>query len=54
MYARILSIALKGVALAMGIAVVVLNSLGTLAISSALTILGLGLFCLALESLQKR
>ena len=53
MVKRIVSIALKGVALAMGIAVIVLNFLGSLAIGSALTLLGIGLAALALESMQK-
>jgi len=52
MYKRITSIVLKGIALAMGIAVVVLNTLGSLNVGSALTMLGIGLFTLALASLQ--
>ena len=53
MVKRIVSIALKGVAHAMGIAVISLNFLGSLAIGSALTLLGIGLAALALEPLQK-
>jgi len=52
MYRRITSIVLKGIALAMGIAVVVLNTLGSLNVGSAMTVLGIGLFALALASLQ--
>jgi hypothetical protein len=53
MVMRITSIVLKGIALAMGVAVVVLNTLGSLTIGSAITLLGLGLVALALESMQK-
>jgi hypothetical protein len=53
MVKRISSIVLKGIALAMGAAVIVLSTLGSLAIGSAITMLGLGLAALALESLQK-
>jgi hypothetical protein len=40
-------------ALATGVAVIVLSTLSSLAIGSAITLLGLGLAALALESLQK-
>jgi hypothetical protein len=53
MYKRITSIALKGIALAMGTAVIVLNILGSLTIAAAIPMLGLGLAALAIESLQK-
>jgi hypothetical protein len=53
MVKRISSIALKGIALATGVAVIVLSTLDSLAIGSAITLLGLGLAALALESLQK-
>lgn len=53
MYKRILSIALKGIAIAMGVAVVVLNTLGTLDIESAIPMLGLGLVALAIAAMQK-
>ena len=36
----------------MGVAVIVLNLLGTLTVGSAITLLGLGLAALALASLQ--
>jgi hypothetical protein len=53
MVKRITSIALKGIALATGVAVIVLSTLGSLAIGSAITLLGLGLAALALESMQR-
>jgi hypothetical protein len=53
MVKRITSIALKGIALAMGVAVIVLSTLNSLAIGSAITLLGLGLAALALVSMQK-
>ena len=43
---------LKAVALAMGIVVVVLNILGNLEVSTAMTFLGSGLAALALVALQ--
>jgi len=51
-YRQIVNIACKGVALAMGVAIIVLNTLGTLTMSSAVPMLGLGLAALALASLQ--
>ena len=53
MVKRITSIALKGIALATSVAVIVLSTLGSLAIGSAIALLGLGLAALALESMQK-
>jgi hypothetical protein len=53
MVKRISSIALKGIALATGVAVIVLSTLSSLAIGSAITLLGLGLAALALESIQR-
>jgi hypothetical protein len=50
---NIVSIALKGVAVAMGVAVIMLNALGTLAVETAVTLLSIGLTALAIESLQK-
>lgn len=44
---------LKGIALAMGIAVTVLAQLQELDATSAATMLGIGLACLALDALQK-
>ena len=45
---EIVNIALKGVALAMGIAVVVLSFIGNIEIKEAVSMLGIGLTCLAL------
>ncbi|MGN0628229.1 MAG: helix-turn-helix domain-containing protein [Oscillospiraceae bacterium] len=45
---KIVNLVLKAVPLAMGIAVIVGNALGKLDISSAMSFLGIGLFCLAL------
>jgi len=50
---HIISIALKGIAIAMGIAVIVMNILGTLATGTGLTLLALGLAALAISALQK-
>ncbi len=49
----LLSIILKGIALAMGVAAVVLSILGSSSPNTLLTLLGIGLFCLALWALQK-
>jgi hypothetical protein len=43
----------KAVALAMGVAVITLNILGSLTVDTAVTLLGIGLTCLAIASLQK-
>jgi hypothetical protein len=53
MYKKIFSTALKGIAVAMGVAVIVLNTLGTLTTGTAITLLSLGLTALAIDSLQK-
>ena len=50
---NIVSTALKGIAVAMGVAVIVLNTLGTLSTATAITLLSIGLTALAIESLQK-
>ena len=50
---NIVSIALKGIAVAMGVAVIVLNILGTLNANTAVTLLGIGLAALAIAALQK-
>jgi hypothetical protein len=47
------SIVLKGVALAMGVAAVVLGILGATSVTTIVNLLGIGLFCLALWALQK-
>ena len=51
---EIVNIALKGVALAMGVAVVALSLIGSLEASSAIRMLGIGLVCLALTLLSKQ
>jgi len=48
-----MSLILKGVALAMGVAVVVLSVLGSSSAETLTTLLGIGLFCVALWALQK-
>lgn len=53
MFKRIMSIALKAIALAMGVAVIVLSILGILTAEAAFPLLGIGLAALALEALQK-
>jgi uncharacterized membrane protein len=53
MIKRISSITLKGIALAMAVAVVVSHTLGVLTSESTIAMLALGLAALALESLQK-
>jgi hypothetical protein len=50
---NIFSTALKGIAVAMGVAVIVLNTLGTLTTDTAITLLGIGLIALAIQSMQK-
>ena len=51
--ANIISLVLKAVALAMGVAVVVLGILGVVAAETSIMLLGIGLFALALEALQQ-
>jgi hypothetical protein len=43
----------KAVALGMGVAVIVLNVLGTLTVETGVSMLGIGLTSLALATLQK-
>jgi hypothetical protein len=52
MYKKISKIALKGIALAMGIAVIVMSTLKTLDVSDGVSMLGMGLAALALSNLQ--
>lgn len=54
MYKNLLDTIFKGIALAMGVAVVVLNTLGALNTTSAFTFLGIGLVLLALVEMQKQ
>jgi len=51
---EIIDLALKGVALAMGIAVVVLSIMKQIEVESAMTMLGIGLASLAITSLSKK
>jgi hypothetical protein len=53
MYKNLVDTIFKGVALAMGVAVIVVNTLGSLPTASAFTLLGIGLAALALSGLQK-
>jgi hypothetical protein len=53
MKSNLVEIVLKGIAVAMGIAVVVLNILGTLETSTAVTLLGIGLAALAIAGFKK-
>lgn len=47
------SIALKGIAVAMGVAVIVINILGALTMNSAFNLLGIGMVALGIAALQK-
>jgi Zn-dependent membrane protease YugP len=49
----IAQLVLKAVALAMGVAVVVLSILGTVPVQTSVILLGIGLFALALAFLQQ-
>lgn len=51
---EIIDVAFKGVALAMGIAVVVLSIMKQIEIESAITMLGIGLTSIAISSLSKK
>jgi hypothetical protein len=53
MYKNIVQIALKGTALAMGVAVIVMSTLKTLNINASVTMLGFGLAALALANFQE-
>ena len=50
---QISSIVLKAVALAMAVATIVLGILGAASVETSITLLGIGLFALALVSLQQ-
>jgi quinol-cytochrome oxidoreductase complex cytochrome b subunit len=50
---NLLTTIFKAVALGMGVAVIVLNVLGTLTVETAVSMLGIGLTALALAGLQK-
>jgi hypothetical protein len=49
----IISLILRAVALAMGVVVVVLSILGEVSVESSITMLGIGLLMLAIDSLSK-
>lgn len=51
---NIVSIALKGIAVAMGVAVIVVNTLGTMDANNAINMLGIGLAALAISALQNK
>jgi hypothetical protein len=53
MVRNITKIALKGIALAMGVAVIVLGTLKTLDVSAGVSMLGMGLAALALANFQE-
>lgn len=53
MYKNVTKIALKGIALAMGIAVIVLTTLETLDVLTGVSMLGIGLTALALANFQE-
>jgi hypothetical protein len=50
MYKNITKIALKGIAMAMGVAVIVMSTLKTLDINAGVSMLGMGLTALALAN----
>jgi hypothetical protein len=49
---KIATLALRAIALAMAVAVIVLNALGTATTGTLITLLGMGLFGLAITSLD--
>ena len=51
---KIIAVALKGIALAMGIAVTVLMFLNEIGTKEAVSMLGIGLACLALNQFSNR
>lgn len=53
MYKNITKIALKGIAMAMGVAVIVMSVLKTLDINAGVSMLGIGLTALALANFQE-
>jgi hypothetical protein len=50
---KIVTLVFKGVALAMSVAVVVTNIMGVMDIKGQVLLLGIGLFCLAITTLDK-
>lgn len=53
MYKNITKIALKGIAMAMGVAVIVMSTLKTLDINAGVSMLGFGMTALALANFQE-
>ncbi|MFZ5807650.1 MAG: hypothetical protein ACOY16_00060 [Chloroflexota bacterium] len=53
MYKNITKIALKGIAIAMGVAVIVMSTLKNLDIGAGISMFGMGLTALALANFQK-
>lgn len=53
MYKNLIDTIFKAVALGMGVAVIVLNTLGSLNIETAIALLSIGLTTLAISGLQK-
>ena len=51
---ELVDLVLRAVALAMAVAVVVLNILGVMQANAQLLLLGIGLFCLALSALDRK
>lgn len=52
-FSHISGLVLKGVALAMGVATVITGILGVMELKGQILLLGIGLFCLALNALDK-
>ena len=52
--AEIVNIALKGISLAMGVVVVVLSCIGNIGTNEAISMLGIGLTCLAIAQFSKK
>ncbi len=50
---KAMNVVFKGIAVAMGIAVVVMGILGTMTAATADTLLGIGLSALAIDALRK-
>ncbi len=50
---EMVALVFKAVGLAMAVAVIVLNALGTVAIETSVTLLGIGLFGVAVAALDK-
>ena len=50
---EIASVVFKAAALAMGVAVVVLSVMDAVSVESSVLLLGIGLFCISLDALQK-